>query len=305
MVNFRQIEAFRNVLLTGSVTKTAKAMNITQPAVSRLLKDFAKETGLPLFEREGTGLKPTDEAKQLFQEVNRAFVGMDSIMQTALQIRQKESVELSISAISTVSINLVPDVVRALLRKFGDHRISINTLSSPEILSQVDRNVVDLGIVEGPVSASNLTVERLPPVLPQVFMPRGHRLTKKKVITVEDFHEENFVALPRHLLHRVKVDGMFAAYGIAPRMVVEARSTLVAARLISLGIGIGILDPFVSKTLKDEIDFRPLDVDLQYEYVVVYNRDKQLSKQERYFCDYVHDMLKGFSINPIGGKQRF
>ncbi|MGI6852147.1 LysR substrate-binding domain-containing protein [Mesorhizobium sp. 1B3] len=295
VMNFRQVEAFRTVLITGSVTKTAKAMNVTQPAVSRLLKDFGKETGLLLFERDGTGLKPTQEARQLFEEVNRAFVGLDSIMQAALQIRHKETADLSIAAISTISINVLPELVQRILRRFGNHPIAINTLTTPEVISEVKQDMAGLGIVELPVSIDGLSVERLPPIRPLVLLPKGHRLSKKQIVTAADFHNENYVALPSHLLHRAKIDRIFADQNVEPRLVAEARSTFVAARLVSLGVGIAILDPFVAKTLRSEVDLRPVDFDIQYEYIIVYKYNRTLSKRERYVCDYLHDKFTEFS----------
>src|SRR5687767_16040826 len=57
-INSRQVEAFRAMMLTGSVTEAAKLMNVTQPAVSRLLRDFQALLKMELFEKRGTGLVP-------------------------------------------------------------------------------------------------------------------------------------------------------------------------------------------------------------------------------------------------------
>src|SRR5262245_21177406 len=68
-LNHRQVEAFRAVMLTGGVTTAAQLMNVTQPAVSRLIRDLQESLKLPLFERRGTRLLPTAEALSLYQEV--------------------------------------------------------------------------------------------------------------------------------------------------------------------------------------------------------------------------------------------
>ncbi|MBV8836561.1 MAG: LysR family transcriptional regulator, partial [Alphaproteobacteria bacterium] len=71
MLNPRQVEAFRAVMATGSVTLAATMMHVTQPAVSRLIRDLEFTLQLALFERRGNRLKPTAEANHLFAEVER------------------------------------------------------------------------------------------------------------------------------------------------------------------------------------------------------------------------------------------
>ncbi|MEY9729281.1 DNA-binding transcriptional LysR family regulator [Bradyrhizobium yuanmingense] len=72
-INSRQVEAFRATMLTGSVTEAAALMKVTQPAVSRLLRDLQALLKMELFERRGTGLVPTAAAMALYTEVERSL----------------------------------------------------------------------------------------------------------------------------------------------------------------------------------------------------------------------------------------
>ena len=85
-INLRQVEAFRAVMLSGSVTAAAKLMGVTQPAVSRLLRDFQLVLKMPLFEKRGTGLVPTAAATALYTEVERSFS-----VSTASPLRRRKS----------------------------------------------------------------------------------------------------------------------------------------------------------------------------------------------------------------------
>src|ERR1700690_542760 len=86
-INSRQVEAFRAMMLTGSVTEAARLMAVTQPAASRLLRDFQSLLKMELFERRGTGLVPTAAATALYTEVERSFVGLERITVAAEEIR--------------------------------------------------------------------------------------------------------------------------------------------------------------------------------------------------------------------------
>src|SRR5205823_15114749 len=90
-INSRQVEAFRAMMLTGSVTEAAKLMAVTQPAVSRLLRDFQALLKMELFERRGTGLVPSAAATALYTEVERSFVGLERITAAAEEIRGRRT----------------------------------------------------------------------------------------------------------------------------------------------------------------------------------------------------------------------
>src|SRR5207253_1806325 len=90
-INSRQVEAFRAMMLTGSVTDAAKLMAVTQPAVSRMLRDFQALLKMELFERRGSGLVPTASATALYMEVERSFVGLERITAAAEEIRGRRT----------------------------------------------------------------------------------------------------------------------------------------------------------------------------------------------------------------------
>src|SRR5262245_41523562 len=78
-MNLRQMEVFHAIMVTGSVTDAARLLNVTQPAVSAVLKHCEDRLGLRLFVRAGGRLRPTDEAKALFPDVAAVFGRLDAV----------------------------------------------------------------------------------------------------------------------------------------------------------------------------------------------------------------------------------
>ena len=91
----RQIEAFRALMLTTSTVRAAEAMHVTQPAVSRLIRELQEALELKLFERRGARRVPTNEAVSLYREVERSYVGMERIAQAAKELRTRRAGVLS------------------------------------------------------------------------------------------------------------------------------------------------------------------------------------------------------------------
>ena len=97
-INHRQIDAFRAVFQTSSMTAAGALMGITQPAVSRLIRDLEAEMALTLFDRSAGRLTPTPDAVALFREVERSYQGLDRVAHAAAELGRRREGELRIAA---------------------------------------------------------------------------------------------------------------------------------------------------------------------------------------------------------------
>ena len=75
-INLRQIEAFKGVIENGTVSRASQLLNISQPAMSKLIAHLEADTGLRLFDRVKGRLAPTEHAMRLYEEVGRIFAGV-------------------------------------------------------------------------------------------------------------------------------------------------------------------------------------------------------------------------------------
>jgi DNA-binding transcriptional LysR family regulator len=97
-MNYRQLEAFRATMRSGSVTAAAKALFISQPSVSRLLRELEHSLGIRLFFHQKGKFSPTREAELLFEEAERSFVGLKAIRKAADQINNFALVDSGLAA---------------------------------------------------------------------------------------------------------------------------------------------------------------------------------------------------------------
>jgi molybdenum-dependent DNA-binding transcriptional regulator ModE len=90
-ISVREMDVFRCVMQSGSVTNAAAALNISQPAVSRMLQQAEERLGFSLFEREKKRLKPTTEAQTLFAEVVDVFAAIEHTQRLAVELRDGQA----------------------------------------------------------------------------------------------------------------------------------------------------------------------------------------------------------------------
>ena len=107
-MNFKQIETFRAVMLTGSMTAAAQQLHTSQPNVSRVIGKLESEIGFELFDRLAGRVVATKGGDALFREVERAFVGLDSLSESAQAIRHAGVGTLRIAAAASISVSVIP-----------------------------------------------------------------------------------------------------------------------------------------------------------------------------------------------------
>ncbi len=245
--NLRQIEAFRAVMITGSTTAAAALMGVTQPAVSKLVRDFQLQMKLPLFERRGTGIAPTAEAVTLFGEVERSFIGAERIADAAEEIRLRRTGLLRVAAL--------PALANGFLSRFAGKFVAVRPQLDLELSGVISTLVVDwavnrqcdIGFASPQIEHPALKKVAMPS-LPQVaVIPDGHRLARKSALAPKDFDGENFISLNHSSQSRRQVDAIFAEHGVSRVMRVETPLSEIVCGLVSSGLGVGICDPFTAR----------------------------------------------------------
>ena len=95
-MNLRQLDAFRATLRTGSITEAAKTLGLSQPSVTRLIKELERSVGFTLFVRNGRGITSTVEGRRFGDAVESLFTGTDRLKETAQAIRTSTDGEVLI-----------------------------------------------------------------------------------------------------------------------------------------------------------------------------------------------------------------
>jgi DNA-binding transcriptional LysR family regulator len=246
-INPRQVEAFRAMMLTGSVTEAAKLMAVTQPAVSRLLRDFQALLKMELFERRGSGLVPSAAATALYMEVERSFVGLDRITTAAEEIRGRRTGTLRVAALPALSNGFLPRLTGQFLKERPNLNLAFFGVISPIVIDWVLNNQCDIGFAEIPIAHSGLPCERMP-ALPRVaVLPAGHRLAAKPTLEPRDFEGETFVSLSAGSSGRHLVDQAFNRNDVQRILRVETTLSEIMCGLVASGLGVSICDPYTAR----------------------------------------------------------
>lgn len=265
-LKIRQVEAFRALMQRHTVTRAAQTLHVSQPAVSRLLADFEAGVGFALFERQQGRLVPTAEARVLYDEVERAFVGMDRITQAAQQIRAMRRGSLRIAGSPAIALELLPRVVTAFVRAHPGIDVTLLTHSSSTVVDLVASQRCDIGFAAEAIPHPAVRLERLTDAAMRCIVPRTHRLAKKRGLRPEDLRDEAFVSFPRSFDARNTIDRIFVEHGVSRLMTVEAQLSQTIVSLVANGAGVALIDPVTAVFSEDRVAVRPFTPDIRDDF---------------------------------------
>lgn len=296
MLNPRQIEAFRTVIVTGGITAAAQALNVTQPAVTRLIQDLQHALGLPLFVKRGSRLVPTNEALSLYREVERQFVGLERIENAARNLRDGRAGSLRVAALPAFNVGFLPRVVGSYLKQKPDLEIAIYGSISSQVVDWVTSGFCELGFAQLPLDFPGIDIEILPAMAPVAVLPTGHRLAAKAVLAPEDFVDEPFISLEQSTQLRYRIDALFSAHRVARQTRVETPLSMIACGLVAAGAGLSVVDPFTAEEYRGKgVEVRPLRPSVTYDIAIIWGAGRFRSAVAQDFAETVRTAALDFA----------
>lgn len=263
----RQIEVFRAVMNHGGINRASEMLNISQPAVSRMISALELDTGLTLFERSGRAVKPTPEAHQFKREVDTFFIGLDRIAGAAEEIRELRRGHVRMTVMPALALSVAPTIIRKVTEKHPTIKTTLDVHTSPRIGDLIGSGQFDLGI--GHLSIDRPEVEVLGTwhVDCVCVMASNHPLAGRSVLRPEDLDGEGFVSLSYQTDTAQWLGQVFQTAGVRPKILVEAQPSYAACLLAAEGLGITIIDALTAEFfLSDTLSVVPFGPGIPFEF---------------------------------------
>ncbi len=292
-MNQRQIEAFRLVMLRGSMTAAAEEMGTSQPSVSRLIAELEATTGLALFARQGGRIRVTDAGTAFYREVDRSFVGLEKLGQAAREIRQFGSGRLRLVAAPIMALSLLPAVIEDFLAEHPRVAVSLEMRSEGTIQRWASSSNCDIGFTTTTPDVVDVTSTELYRLPGLCALPAGHALASKPRIVAADLRGERLI-LPTYADDtRSSVDRVLRQAHADQVPTIETPYGATICALVSRGLGVGIVNPLaVEDANPARIVFRPFTPEVVFRGFIVCPQWQQEKPVVRAFLAMVEARMR-------------
>lgn len=246
-------------------------MMISQPAVSRLVRDMEVALGLRLFRRRKGGLEPTDEGSALYTEVKRSFIGIDKIENAAARIREHHGGDLRVCAIPALCQSFLPRVIRRLLDVRVGVGVTLHTYDHDTIVAMVRTRQFDLGYVMTPADLTGVSHGQVQRARCVCILPPGHRLADRPHVEIEELRDESFISLGEGGMTRLAIDAALQAANVTRHLSLEALWSISVCNLVKQGLGVSVIEPFTAMSFAEGGGIvKPLFPVIEFSFVPVF-----------------------------------
>lgn len=174
----RRLQVFYTVARLMSFTKAAEALHMTQPAVTFQVRQLEEQFNTRLFDRGRHRISLTDAGNRVFEYADRIFALYAEMEQGVRELTGELSGSLTIGASTTIAEYMLPTLLGDFKKRYPEIAIHLKVSNSEGIVSLVERNAIDLGVVESPVANRNLVVESCKQDELVAIVPPGHDLAR-------------------------------------------------------------------------------------------------------------------------------
>eukprot|EP01037_Dinobryon_pediforme_P002110 gene2110-2147_t len=303
-ITLRQVEAFKAVIEHGTVSRAAEILNVSQPAMSKLIVHLEEDAGLQLFDRLKGRLAPTRRGMRLYEEIERIFAGVRQVENAIDTIRRDEQGRLLIGVMPALAGAFIQQATCAFLAQQPEVFCSIQSRSSQWITDGLVTRQLDVGLVIAPIDNPYIVAEPMlgHPVV--CILPLGHPLAAKNVITPADLDGVAFVSFDPESHTSQRVSAVLNAHGVMPRTMMIANVSPTLCEFVAAGVGVSLVHPLIVGGLRQKLAIRRFEPAVQLDFQLCRIRDSRNARLVEAFLGHARETAAAISrtiLNEAGG----
>jgi DNA-binding transcriptional LysR family regulator len=244
-MNLQHLRYLLAVSRTGSFTRAAAAMYVTQPTVSSGISELESELGVKLFNRSGRHAELTIEGRTL---VNYAVQIQDLVDEAGDRLTNRKAAAgegFQFGSIDAAVIYLLPEILRSYLAAHPDVELSVQVGPSRYLAEDLLANRSEFAFITMPFDHPRLETLSLYQDRLLLVVGASHAFAGRRTVTLEQVVREPLILFHDDSVSRRIIDEKFAEEGVSPRVVMAMRSPEAMRKLVEAGVGISFL-PFLT-----------------------------------------------------------
>jgi DNA-binding transcriptional LysR family regulator len=255
-MEFRHIRSFLSVAETLHFGRSARLLNLSQPALSLQVKALEDELGIQLLSRNRQGTVLTEAGQAFREDASAALEKLEFAKRKAQWASAGRLGYIRIGFISTAGSEIVPNLMRRFRKSYPDVEFSIRNILTGAQLEMIADGLLDVGFLRLPIEHRKeievTTVHREPFV---AILPSWHSLSSKREIRLSELKRNPFVMYAREHapgFHDL-LSGILSNAGVVPKVVQTAGEMSTLISLVDAGVGVSIVPASAAKRFVSKV----------------------------------------------------
>lgn len=261
-MELRHLRYFVVVAEEESFTRAAARLHLSQPPLSRQIRDLEEDLGIPLFEHGAKSVHLTEAGRVFLVEARAVLQRMDQAVQTTKDVASGKRGHLRVGYAASLTVEILPRTLRTFQETHPDICVQLHDMTTREMLDGLRQGSLDIAllVVVSPKVWAEFVVEEIGHYPVCVAMHRDHRLARAREVGLEQLTHEPLVgfSLADFPEHHAWVAGLFAPFPRKPRIVEEHESATSLIAAVEAGRGVALVSQSLALLAGRRIKLRPI-----------------------------------------------
>ena len=251
--NLSQYRIFYAVAKAGNISRAAKELYISQPAISKSISKLEDSLNTVLFTRNSRGVQLTDEGQVLFEHTRDAFEELAKGEQELKRIREFNMGHIRIGVSNTLCRFIMVKYLKGFIEQYPHIKITIESQPTTQTLSMLEQQRIDIGLVVEQKSSRNMNF--IPVMdIEDIFVATPSYLENLRLREGADtdvFQSGNLMLLDKNNITRHYIDDYMAVNEIISNNLLEVTTMDLLIEFARIGLGIGCV---IKEFVKEDLD---------------------------------------------------
>ena len=297
-MNLNQLKIFYYAAKNSSLSVAARALFITQPAVTKGIQRLQEHYEIKFVDFVGKKLVLTDAGEELYKIAEKIFELENQAEESIRDFQQRKRGHIRILSSESFGDYYLPQIIIPFNKAYPLIRVSVNILPTEQVVENTASLNCDLGFISYPIAHKKLVVKEALEDKLVIITPRNHPLAVKKSLVPKDLEGQSFIMHEEGSAPRRAIEEFLRKSRVSVKIPLELSSNRAIKRAVEEGIGIALIS---RKVANEEIRAKRIQaINLSHpamkrKFFVVHHKDKYMSESLRRLMDMVSKWTSQYS----------
>ena len=250
-MDIRQLKYFIEVARYKSFTKAALALHVTQPTLSKMVKNLEEEMDVVLLDRSARQITLTDAGEVVYEQATKIVNSLDDLSASLYDVMHLKKGKIKIGLPPVISTLFFPTIIAEFQRAYPDVTVEIAEYGARKVEQKVLEGAVDLGFVMLPVDGEKFDVEPFVDQEIKLLVHESHPLAHRDIVDLIDFKDDPFLLLSKEFTLNSKTIDFCLSEGFSPRVAYESSQWDFIVGMVEKNLGVTLMPKLICDRVKD------------------------------------------------------
>lgn len=250
-MDIRQLTCFVEVAKHKSFTKASQAMHVTQPSLSKMVKNLEEDLDVVLFDRSSRKVRLTDAGEVVFLQAQKIIYSLDDLSASLYDVMNLNKGKIKIGLPPVISTLFFPTIIDEFQKQYPDVSIMLAEDGAKTVEKKVAEGEVDLGFVMLPVDEEKFDVMPFVDQEIKLLVHESHPLANLEKVDLIDFKDDSFLLLSKEFTLNGRTIEFCISEGFTPKVAYESSQWDFIVGMVEKNLGVTLMPALICERVKD------------------------------------------------------